>query len=202
MNRIAKINRQTKETQIKVIVNLDGTGTYKIETGIGFFDHMLEQLSRHSGIDIDLFAKGDLHIDSHHTVEDVGYTLGKAISEALGDRRGINRFGNAFTPMDETLSRTVIDLSGRPFLVWNIYFTQNKLGEMDTELFKEWFQAFTQAIGANVHVENIYGINNHHIIESCFKGLALSIKNAIKISSANNQSIPSTKGKIINDGNK
>ena len=202
MNRIANINRQTKETQIKVSVNLDGTGTYKIETGIGFFDHMLEQLSRHSGIDIDLYAKGDLHIDSHHTVEDVGYTLGKAISEALGDRRGINRFGNAFTPMDETLSRTVIDLSGRPFLVWNIYFTQNKLGEMDTELFKEWFQAFTQAIGANVHVENIYGINNHHIIESCFKGLALSIKNAIKISSANNQSIPSTKGKIINDGNK
>ncbi len=202
MNRIAKINRQTKETQIKVSVNLDGIGSYKIETGIGFFDHMLEQLSRHSGIDIDLYAKGDLHIDSHHTVEDVGYTLGKAISEALGDRRGINRFGNAFTPMDETLSRTVIDLSGRPFLVWNIHFTQNKLGEMDTELFKEWFQAFTQAIGANIHVENIYGINNHHIIESCFKGLALSIKNAIKVSSANNQSIPSTKGKIINDGNK
>ena len=202
MNRIAKINRQTKETQIKVSVNLDGSGSYKIETGIGFFDHMLEQLSRHSGIDIDLHAKGDLHIDSHHTVEDVGYTLGKAISEALGDRRGINRFGNAFTPMDETLSRTVIDLSGRPFLVWNIYFTQNKLGEMDTELFKEWFQAFTQAIGANIHVENIYGINNHHIIESCFKGLALSIKNAIKVSSAYNQSIPSTKGKIINDGNK
>ena len=202
MSRSAKINRETKETQIKVSVKLEGVGSYNIKTGIGFFDHMLEQLSRHSGIDIDLYAKGDLHIDAHHTVEDVGYTLGKAIAEALGDRKGINRFGSAFVPMDETLSRVVIDLSGRPFLVWNIYFTQNKLGEMDTELFKEWFQAFTQAIGANIHVENIYGINNHHIIESCFKALAISLKKGIKISSTSSLAIPSTKGKIINDGNK
>ena len=201
MNRLAKINRETKETNIKIDINLDGTGIYKINTGIGFFDHMLEQLSRHSGMDINLFAKGDLHIDSHHTVEDVGYTLGKAISEALGDRKGISRFGNALVPMDETLSRIVIDLSGRPYLVWNIYFTQNKLGDMDTELFKEWFQAFSQAVGANIHVENLYGINNHHIIESCYKGLALSLKKAVQVS-PNNQAIPSTKGKIINDGNK
>ncbi len=202
MIRIAKINRETKETQIKVDVDLGGKGNYKINTGIGFFDHMLEQLSRHSGIDINLHAKGDLHIDYHHTVEDVGYTLGKAISEALGDRKGINRFGDALVPMDETLSRVVIDLSGRPFLVWNIFFTQNKLGDMDTELFKEWYQAFTQAIGGNIHVENIYGVNNHHIIESCYKGLAISLKKAIKISSTNRNAIPSTKGKIINDGNK
>ncbi len=202
MNRSAKINRETKETQIKVNVKLEGVGSYKIKTGIGFFDHMLEQLSRHSGIDIDLYAKGDLHIDSHHTVEDVGYTVGKAISEALGDRSGINRFGSAFVPMDETLSRVVIDLSGRPFLVWNIYFTQNKLGEMDTELFKEWFQAFTQAIGANIHVENVYGINNHHIIESCFKALAISLKKSIKISNTKSLAVPSTKGKIINDSKK
>ena len=202
MKRIAEINRETKETKIKVNINLEGIGNYNINTGIGFFDHMLEQLSKHSGIDIDLFAQGDLHIDFHHTVEDVGYTLGKAISEALGDRKGITRYGNAYIPMDETLSRTVIDLSGRPYLVWHIFFTQNKLGDMDTELFKEWFQAFSQALGANIHVENIYGVNNHHIIESCFKGLAISLKKAIKISRANNKQVPSTKGKLINDSNK
>ena len=202
MKRVAEINRETKETKIKVKINLAGIGNYNINTGIGFFDHMLEQLSKHSGIDIDLFARGDLHIDFHHTVEDVGYTLGKAISEALGDRKGITRYGNAYVPMDETLSRTVIDLSGRPYLVWHIFFTQNKLGDMDTELFKEWFQAFSQALGANIHIENIYGVNNHHIIESCFKGIAISLKKAIKISSTNNQQIPSTKGKLINDSNK
>ena len=202
MKRVAEINRETKETKIKVKINLAGIGNYNINTGIGFFDHMLEQLSKHSGIDIDLFARGDLHIDFHHTVEDVGYTLGKAISEALGDRKGITRYGNAYIPMDETLSRTVIDLSGRPYLVWHIFFTQDKLGDMDTELFKEWFQAFSQALGANIHVENIYGVNNHHIIESCFKGIAISLKKAIKISSTNNQQIPSTKGKLINDSNK
>ena len=202
MKRVAEINRETKETKIKVKINLAGIGNYNINTGIGFFDHMLEQLSKHSGIDIDLFARGDLHIDFHHTVEDVGYTLGKAISEALGDRKGITRYGNAYVPMDETLSRTVIDLSGRPYLVWHIFFTQDKLGDMDTELFKEWFQAFSQALGANIHVENIYGVNNHHIIESCFKGIAISLKKAIKISSTNNQQIPSTKGKLINDSNK
>ena len=202
MKRVAEINRETKETKIKVKINLAGIGNYNINTGIGFFDHMLEQLSKHSGIDIDLFARGDLHIDFHHTVEDVGYTLGKAISEALGDRKGITRYGNAYIPMDETLSRTVIDLSGRPYLVWHIFFTQDKLGDMDTELFKEWFQAFSQALGANIHIENIYGVNNHHIIESCFKGIAISLKKAIKISSTNNQQIPSTKGKLINDSNK
>ena len=202
MKRVAEIDRETKETKIKVKINLEGIGNYNINTGIGFFDHMLEQLSKHSGIDIDLFARGDLHIDFHHTVEDVGYTLGKAISEALGDRKGITRYGNAYVPMDETLSRTVIDLSGRPYLVWHIFFTQDKLGDMDTELFKEWFQAFSQALGANIHVENIYGVNNHHIIESCFKGIAISLKKAIKISSTNNQQIPSTKGKLINDSNK
>ena len=200
--RKSELTRKTKETDISVVLSIDGTGKSEITTGIAFLDHMLEQLSKHSGIDIDLFARGDLHIDFHHTVEDVGYTLGKAISEALGDRKGITRYGNAYVPMDETLSRTVIDLSGRPYLVWHIFFTQDKLGDMDTELFKEWFQAFSQALGANIHVENIYGVNNHHIIESCFKGIAISLKKAIKISSTNNQQIPSTKGKLINDSNK
>ena len=161
---------------------------------------MLEQLSKHSGIDINLKAKGDLHIDDHHTTEDVGYTIGKGISEALGNRKGINRFGTAYVPMDETLSRVVIDFSGRPYLIWKVFFTQNKLGEMDTELFKEWFQAISQALGANIHVENLYGVNNHHIIESCYKGVAIAIKKAIAISSDNSGQIPSTKGKIINDG--
>ncbi len=200
MKRKTEIERITKETNIHVKIDLNGIGKYKISTGIGFLDHMLEQLSKHSGIDIELKAKGDLHIDDHHTTEDVGYTVGKAISEALGNRKGITRFGSAYIPMDETLSRVVIDFSGRPYLVWKVFFTQNKLGEMDTELFKEWFQAFSQSIGANIHVENIYGVNNHHIIESCYKGLAIAIKKAVKISDINNGQIPSTKGKIINDG--
>ena len=201
MNRKAKLERITKETEIKIDLNIDGINKYSIKTGIGFLDHMLEQLSKHSGVDIDLYAKGDLHIDHHHTTEDTGYVVGKAIDEALGDRKGINRFGHAYVPMDETLTRVVLDFSGRPYLVWKVFFTQNKLGEMDTELFKEWFQAFTQAVGANVHVENIYGINNHHIIESCFKGLAVALKKAISITSSNNN-IPSTKGKLLNDGKK
>ncbi len=201
MNRKAKLERITKETEIKIDLNIDGINKYSINTGIGFLDHMLEQLSKHSGVDIDLYAKGDLHIDHHHTTEDTGYVVGKAIDEALGDRKGINRFGHAYVPMDETLTRVVLDFSGRPYLVWKVFFTQNKLGEMDTELFKEWFQAFTQAVGANVHVENIYGINNHHIIESCFKGLAVALKKAISITSSNNN-IPSTKGKLLNDGKK
>ena len=202
MNRKAKIERVTKETEIKIDLNIDGINRYSVDTGIGFLDHMLEQLSKHSGIDMDLDAKGDLHIDHHHTTEDTGYVVGKAIDEALGDRKGINRFGHAYVPMDETLTRVVLDFSGRPYLVWKVFFTQSKLGEMDTELFKEWFQAFTQAVGANVHVENIYGINNHHIIESCFKGLAVALKQAIKIPLSNNNNIPSTKGKILNDGKK
>ena len=202
MNRKAKIERITKETEIKISLNIDGINKYSVDTGIGFLDHMLEQLSKHSGIDMDLNAKGDLHIDHHHTTEDTGYVVGKAIDEALGDRKGINRFGHAYVPMDETLTRVVLDFSGRPYLVWKVFFTQSKLGEMDTELFKEWFQAFTQAVGANVHIENLYGINNHHIIESCFKGLAVALKNALSISSSNNNNIPSTKGKILNDGKK
>ena len=200
MKRKSEIDRITKETNIKVQIDLNGKGKYKISTGIGFLDHMLEQLSKHSGIDITLKAIGDLHIDDHHTTEDVGYTIGKGISEALGNRKGINRFGSAYVPMDETLSRVALDFSGRPYLVWKVFFTQNRLGKMDTELFKEWFQAFAQAIGANIHVENLYGTNNHHIIESCYKGLALAIKKAITISNDNNGQVPSTKGKIINDG--
>tara|TARA_B100001939_G_scaffold343771_1_gene357034 strand:- start:1692 stop:2291 length:600 start_codon:yes stop_codon:yes gene_type:complete len=198
--RKAKEERNTKETKIKTSINLDGKGVSNIDTGIGFLDHMLEQISRHSLIDIDLKAKGDLHIDYHHTTEDTGYVLGSAISKALDNRLGINRFGNALIPMDETLSRVVIDLSGRPYLVWKVAFTQKKLGEMDTELFKEWFQAFSQAIGANIHVENLYGVNNHHIIESCFKGLARALRNAINIDEKAANIVPSTKGILRKDG--
>tara|TARA_B100000676_G_scaffold138790_2_gene137406 strand:- start:797 stop:1396 length:600 start_codon:yes stop_codon:yes gene_type:complete len=198
--RKAKEERNTKETKIKTSINLDGKGVSNIDTGIGFLDHMLEQISRHSLIDIDLKAKGDLHIDYHHTTEDTGYVLGSAISKALDNRLGINRFGNALIPMDETLSRVVIDLSGRPYLVWKVAFTQKKLGEMDTELFKEWFQAFSQAIGANIHVENLYGVNNHHIIESCFKGLARAIRSAINIDEKAANIVPSTKGILRKDG--
>ena len=198
--RKAKAERNTKETKIKASINLDGTGASKINTGIGFLDHMVEQISRHGLIDIDLKAKGDLHIDDHHTAEDSGYVLGAAISKALDKRQGINRYGKALIPMDETLSRVVIDLSGRPYLVWKVAFTQKKLGEMDTELFKEWFQAFSQAIGANIHVENLYGINNHHIIESCFKGLARSLREAIIIIDRAAKQVPSTKGVLRQDG--
>ena len=198
--RKAKEERNTKETKIKTSINLDGKGVSNIDTGIGFLDHMLEQISRHSLIDIDLKAKGDLLIDYHHTTEDSGYVLGSAISKALDNRLGINRFGNALIPMDETLSRVVIDLSGRPYLVWKVAFTQKKLGEMDTELFKEWFQAFSQAIGANIHVENLYGVNNHHIIESCFKGLARAIRSAINIDEKAANIVPSTKGILRKDG--
>ena len=202
MSRIANIKRKTKETEIECKLNLDGTGEYSISTGIGFLDHMIEQLSKHSSINIFLKAKGDLHIDAHHTTEDIGYVIGKAISEALAERKGINRFASAYAPMDETLTRAVIDLSGRPYLVWKVFFTQTKLGDMDLELFKEFFQAFSQSVGANLHIENIYGVNNHHIIESCFKSLALSIKSAIKVSEKLKDKIPSTKGKLINDGEK
>jgi len=200
--RKATIERITKETNINASIKLDGTGIAKINSGVGFLDHMMEQVARHSGIDLELKAKGDLHIDDHHTVEDIGYTLGKGISEALGNRAGITRYGSAYIPMDETLSRVVVDFSGRPYLVWKVFFTQNKLGEMDTELFKEWFQAFSQSAGMNLHVENLYGTNNHHIIESCFKGLAISIKKAITINSKNKKAIPSTKGKLLSDGQK
>ena len=198
--RIAKAERKTKETKISSNVNLDGAGNSNIQTGIGFLDHMVEQISRHGLIDINLKAKGDLHIDDHHTTEDSGYVLGEAISKALGERKGINRYGNAHIPMDETLTRVVIDLSGRPYLVWKVAFTQKRLGEMDTELFKEWFQAFAQAIGANIHVENLYGTNNHHIIESCYKGLARSLKEAVRIIPRITDKVPSTKGVLRQDG--
>ena len=197
--RKAKVQRNTKETKISSLVNLDGTGKAKIDTGIGFLDHMVEQISRHGLIDVTLKAKGDLHIDDHHTTEDSGYVLGDAISKALGERKGINRYGNAHIPMDETLTRVVIDLSGRPYLVWKVAFTQKRLGEMDTELFKEWFQAFSQALGANIHVENLYGTNNHHIIESCYKALARALREAMSIDSRAKDIIPSTKGSIGGD---
>ncbi len=200
--RKASLERITKETEIKADINLEGNGRNKIKTGIGFLDHMLEQLSKHSLVDISLNAKGDLHIDNHHTTEDTGYVLGRSISDALGDRKGIKRFGSALIPMDETLTRVVLDLSGRSYLVWKVSFTQSKLGAMDLELFKEWFQAFSQALGANIHVENLYGINNHHIIESCYKGLAISLKQAIDFDNRAKNKIPSTKGILIDDRKK
>lgn len=194
--RIAKHERKTKETQVSVEINLDGTGEYEVSTGIGFLDHMLEQLSRHSLIDIKLVAKGDLHIDYHHTTEDTGIAIGEAVAKALGERKGIVRYGNATIPMDETLSHVALDLSGRPYFVWNVEFSKPKLGEMDTELFREWFQAFAFAAGATLHVKNEYGVNNHHIVESCYKALARSLRVAIGIDPRKADAIPSTKGTL------
>ena len=190
------LTRKTKETDITVKVSLDGKGANNISTGIGFLDHMLEQLSKHSMIDIDLSASGDLHIDYHHTTEDSALALGEAFSKSLGDRRGIFRFGQALSAMDETLSRIVVDCSNRPYLVWKVNFSKPKLGEMDTELFKEWFQAFAQTAGITLHVENLYGENNHHIVESCFKGLARALKEAITIDQKRKDEVPSTKGTL------
>jgi len=192
--RIAKVNRKTKETSIEAEINLDGTGIYKIDTGIGFLNHMLEQLSKHSLVDINLKAKGDLHIDLHHTTEDSGIVIGEAIAKALGDKKGIKRYAHAYIPMDETLSRVSLDISNRPYLIWNVKLKVEKLGEMDTELFKEWFQAFSQSAGITLHVENIYGDNSHHIIESCFKGLARALRLALETDSRAADSLPSTKG--------
>jgi imidazoleglycerol-phosphate dehydratase len=194
--RQASVERNTKETRIKGTVRLDGTGAYDVSTGIGFLDHMLEQLSRHSLIDLQLRAEGDLHIDFHHTTEDSGYVVGEAVSKSLGDRKGITRYGHAVIPMDETLTRVSIDVSNRPYLVWRVAFTKPKLGEMDTELFKEWFQAFAQSAGVTLHVENLYGENNHHIVESCFKGLARSLRQAIEIDPRRADAVPSTKGTL------
>jgi imidazoleglycerol-phosphate dehydratase len=196
MNRTAKIERNTKETQIQVEVNLDGTGIYKISTGIGFLDHMLEQLSRHSLIDITLTAKGDTHIDFHHTTEDTGIAIGEAVAKALGERKGITRYAHAYIPMDETLTRVAMDISNRPYLIWKVEFARDKVGEMDTELFKEWFQAFAFNAGITLHVENLYGTNNHHIVESCYKGLARSLRDAIDIDPRKANEVPSTKGKL------
>ena len=192
--RQAKVERNTKETQITVAVNLDGAGVYEISTGLGFLDHMLEQLSRHSLMDLAVRTKGDLHIDGHHTTEDTGLAIGQAIREALGDRAGIVRYGSALVPMDETLTRVALDLSDRPYLIWKVKFSRPKLGEMDTELFREWFQALSQAAGITLHVEVLYGENNHHMVESCFKALARSLRQAMEIDPRRAGAIPSTKG--------
>lgn len=194
--RKAKIERKTKETRIAAEINLDGTGKYQVSTGIGFLDHMLEQLSRHSLIDLKLAAKGDLHIDYHHTTEDSGIVIGEAVSKALAERKGITRYAHAYIPMDETLTRVAIDISGRPYFIWKVEFTKPKLGEMDTELFREWFQAFAFAAGATLHIENLYGVNNHHIVESCFKGLARCLRQATAIDPRKRNDIPSTKGTL------
>jgi len=192
--RTATVQRKTKETEVSVTINLDGTGVYDVATGIGFLDHMLEQLSRHSLIDLTVRAKGDLHIDFHHTNEDVGIVIGEALTKALGDRRGIVRYGAASIPMDETMTRVSLDCSNRPYLVWRVKFPTSKLGDMDTELFKEFFQAVAQSGGLTLHVENAYGDNSHHIAESCFKGFARALRQAVTIDPRQSQSVPSTKG--------
>ena len=194
MSRKAKVSRKTKETSISVDLNIDGKGKYKIDTGIGFLNHMLEQLSKHSSIDINLKAKGDTHIDLHHTTEDTGIAIGECLKKASKKFIGIRRYAHAMIPMDETLTRVAIDVSNRPYLIWKVKLKVEKLGEMDTELFKEWFQAFSQAAGITLHVENVYGENSHHIIESCFKGLARALREAIEIDKRIKNKVPSTKG--------
>ena len=194
--RKASITRNTTETSIKVTIDLDGNGKYAVSTGIGFLDHMLEQLSRHSLMDLAVEAKGDLHIDAHHTTEDVGIAIGQAVNQALGDRKGICRYGSAYVPMDEALTRVALDLSNRPYLIWKVAFSGDRLGTMDTELFKEWFQAFAQAAGVTLHVESLYGANDHHIIESCFKALARALRAAMEIDPRKADAVPSTKGTL------
>jgi len=194
--RTATVERNTRETRISVTVNLDGTGQSSLDTGIGFLDHMLEQVSKHGLIDIDLKVEGDLHVDMHHTTEDSAIAIGQAVRQALGECRGVRRFAHAYLPMDEALSRVALDISGRPYLIWKVDFSRPKIGEMDSELFKEWFQAFAQNAGITLHVENLYGDNNHHIVESCFKGLARSLRDAIAIDERQKDVIPSTKGSL------
>jgi imidazoleglycerol-phosphate dehydratase len=194
--RTATIKRKTKETDIEVSVNLDGTGVANIATGIGFFDHMLDLLARHSRIDLAVKAVGDLHIDYHHTTEDTGIALGQAVKQALGNMAGITRYAGVHMPMDETLSRVVIDISGRPFLVFKADFPRDKIGEFDTELVREWFQAFAINAGVTLHVETLYGDNSHHIAESCFKGLARALRTAVAIDPKAAGEIPSTKGSL------
>ena len=196
--RQGSVERKTNETNISATVNLDGSGNFEISSGIGFLDHMLEQFSRHSLIDLKVKAAGDLHIDFHHTTEDTGIVIGEAVNAALGDRAGITRYGSALVPLDEALTRVVVDCSNRPYLIWKVGFSRNKLGEMDTELFKEWFQAFSQAAGLTVHVENLYGENNHHIIESAYKGLARALRQAVSLDERSAGVIPSTKG-VLSD---
>ena len=192
--RTASINRNTKETEIAVEVNLDGSGQYDISTGIGFLDHMIEQFSRHSMIDISCRIKGDLHVDQHHTAEDSAIAIGQAILKALGDKGGIMRYGSAYSPMDETLSRVALDISGRPYFVWKAAFTQERLGEMDTELFEHWFHSIADAVGLTLHIELLYGKNNHHIAESIYKGFARAMRQAVEIDPRKGGAIPSTKG--------
>ena len=192
--RTATVQRTTKETDIAITVNLDGTGDYSVSTGIGFLDHMVEQLSRHSLIDIAMSVKGDLHIDQHHTVEDSALALGEAVAKALGDKRGIARYGEAHSPMDETLTRCVLDISGRPHCVWKSGFSQPRLGEMDTEMFPHWFASFAQTAGITLHIETLYGENNHHIAESMYKALARALRQAVEIDPRKGDAIPSTMG--------
>ena len=192
--RTGTVHRSTNETSIDVTVNLDGTGLYSVSTGIGFLDHMLEQLSRHSLIDLTVKDVGDLHIDQHHTTEDTGLAIGEAVAKALGDKRGIVRYGSAYAPMDETLTRVALDISGRPYFVWKAAFTTQRLGEWDTELIEHWFHSFSQTAGLTLHVECLYGQNNHHIVESCYKALARALRQAVEIDPRKADSIPSTKG--------
>jgi len=194
--RRAAVKRRTKETAITASVDLDGTGAYDVATGVGFLDHMIEQLARHSLIDIRLRAEGDLHIDQHHTTEDSGIVLGQALAKALGDKKGIARYGFAYLPMDDTLTRVALDVSGRPYLVWKVAFTRSKVGEMDTELFREWFQAFAQHAGLTLHVETLYGENSHHMAETCYKALAKALRQAVAIDERQKSSVPSTKGQL------
>lgn len=194
--RIGKIERNTKETEIFAELNLDGTGQYDVSTGIGFLDHMIEQFSRHSLIDLTLRVKGDLHVDQHHTAEDSAIAIGQAMLQALGDKAGIVRYGSAYSPMDETLSRVALDISGRPYMVWNAGFTQEKLGELDTELIKHWFHSIADAAGMTLHIELLYGENNHHIAESIFKGFARAVRQATERDPRKGDAIPSTKGQL------
>ena len=194
--RTATIRRDTSETKVAVTVNLDGTGVYDVKTGVGFFDHMLEQLSRHGLIDLHVRCDGDLHIDEHHTVEDTALAIGSAVAQALGDKRGIRRYGDALSPMDETLTRVALDISGRPWLVWRSRFSQTRLGSMDTEMFQHFFHSFAQNAGITLHIETLYGDNNHHIAESMFKGLARALRTAIEIDPRKADAIPSTKGTL------
>ena len=196
MTRTASVERKTNETEISVTLTIDGTGQRDINTGIGFLDHMLDQLARHSLMDISLVAKGDLHIDDHHTTEDTGWAIGQALKDALGDRKGIMRYGECSLPMDETLSRVAVDVSGRPFLVWRAEMTTPKLGTMETELFREWFQAFAMGAGITLHVGNLYGANCHHIVESIFKATARALRAATQIDPRAADQIPSTKGTL------
>lgn len=194
--RTGRIERKTAETAIEVEVNLDGSGVYDISTGIGFLDHMVEQFSRHSLVDVTMKVEGDLHVDQHHTTEDSAIALGQAISEALGDKAGIGRYGAAYSPMDETLARVALDISGRPYLVWKAGFTQEKLGEWDTELIEHWFHSVAQAAGITLHVEQLYGTNNHHVCEAIYKGFARAMRQAVELDPRKGGAIPSTKGQL------